>query len=101
MGRSDVILGKVTPGSKSSGSHWFSSDIVVPKSGRMQLQIAVANAMTLEYTLDGTNYVKGDSIASEEGKELFLSVTQGDAFNLQQSSGGSVTVRWARVHIDS
>lgn len=101
MGKSDVILGKVTPGSKSSGTDWFGSDIVIPRSGQLKLQIAVVEAMTLEYTLDSTNYVNGDTFSASAGKELTVSVSEGDLFNLRQSSGGAVTVRWAKVHIDS
>jgi hypothetical protein len=101
MGKSDVILGKVTPGSKNTGADWFGSDIVVPKSGQLKLQIAVVEAMTLEYTLDGTNYVNGDTFSASSGKELAVSVSGGDLFNIRQSSGVAVTVRWARVHLDS
>ena len=99
MGKSDVILGK-TSGSKTSGTAWF-TDIVIPRHGQLKLQIAVVEAMTLQYTLDGTNYANGDTFAAGSGKELVVSVAEGDLFNLKQSSGGSATVRWARVHADS
>jgi hypothetical protein len=99
MGKSDVLLDK-TSGSKASGTAWF-TDILIQKTGQLKLQIAVAEAMTLQYTIDGTNYVNGLPLAAASGYDLSVSVTAGDLFNLRQSSGGPVTVRWARVHADS
>jgi hypothetical protein len=95
----DLVLGSAS-GEKATGADWFATDLAIPYAGTCELHICVAGAMTLEYTIDGTNYAKGASFAAGEGKVLYLPLEAGGVLNLRQSSGGNVTVTWCKVFYD-
>lgn len=83
-------------GSKDSAAEWF-SDTTILKAGKVWISIGTATAMTLEVTHNGADYCNGKTFAANECAVLVDVLGPGEVFNLRQSSGGAVTLRWCNV----
>jgi hypothetical protein len=95
----DLVLG-TSSGVKATGADWFAADLEIPYTGYAEIEVNPASAMTLEYTVDGTNYATGAGFSGGDAKILYLPLAKGDLLNLRQSSGGNVTVTRCRVFYD-
>lgn len=81
---------------KNTATEWF-TDLTITEYLRVHISLAVATAMTLEVTKDGTNYANGATFAANDAKELVMYLRPGNIFNLRQSSGNTVTITYCDV----
>ena len=73
------------------------ADTSILKTGKVWIAVGTATAMTLEVTHDGTNYCNGPTIAANSCVVVTDVLGSGDTFNVRQSSGGNVTIRWLNI----
>ena len=91
------LLNSIAQGiTKASTTEWF-SDLTITEFLRVDISLAVATAMTLEVTKDGTNYANGATFAANDAKELTIYLRPGNIFNLRQSSGSTVTITYCDI----
>ena len=81
---------------KASGTEWF-TDLTITENLKVHISLAVATAMTLEVTKDGTNYANGATFSANDAKELTIYLKAGSVFNLRQSSGSTVTITYCDI----
>lgn len=93
----DVPVISLAAGATKDSATEFFTDTSILKAGKIWIAIGTATAMTLEVTHDGTNYCNGKTFAAGECAVLVDVLGPGNSFNLRQSSGGTVTLRWCNV----
>lgn len=94
----DEIFLQLPAGTTKTTTTEFFTDTTALKPGKVWICIGTATAMTLEVTHDGTNYCNGATFAAGDCKVLVDIISAGETYNLRQSSGSTVTLRWCKLY---
>ena len=100
MPKSIAIAHTVTPEAKGQNVKWFTTDKPVNDLGKFRFNIAVNSAVVVEYTVDGTTWIKingGVALIANCSYGFDIYVRAGDLLNLRTPNSGGTTVLLGRL----
>lgn len=84
------------PISKLSGVKWFDEDITIQTSNNNRgttivVDFSYTTTTVIEYTLDGTNFIKfNNGVSITGGQSRYIRVTNGNTVNFKANSAGTL-----------
>jgi len=89
------IVWSLKSASLSKSANFLDSDFLITEGNIIKLNVVISDELTIEYTLDGTNFYGLNSVLTQgdEGSYTYkFPVTAGDTFNLRIKEGTATTL---------